>query len=250
MAVKLRLMRMGRRHRPFFRINAVESRVPRDGRIIEKLGHYDPIEKDQEKQVVLNHERVQYWLDKGAIPSDAVSELLLRRGIKHKYAEEKSARCARAKAFARAKGRPFNKAERIAAERAAKGIAEAEEAKAKAEAQAKAKHEAEEKAKAEAQAKAKHEAEEKAKAEAIAKAKDEAVVEKPATKPEAEEKPEPQAKAEAEADAEPQAEGQPVEEKVETEPQTKPKAEEKSRPVRIKKSTKKTEGEDETKAQE
>src|SRR4030042_321261 len=250
MAVKLRLMRMGRRHRPCFRINAVESRVPRDGRIIEKLGHYDPIEKDQEKQVVLTPERVHYVHDKGAIPSDAVSELLLRRGIKHKYAEEKSARCARAKAFARAKGRPFNKAERIAAERAAKGIAEAEEAKAKAEAVAKAKHEAEEKAKAEAQAKAKHEAEEKAKAEAIAKAKDEAVVEKPATKPEAEEKPEPQAKAEAEAEAEPQGEGQPEEEKLEIEPQTKPKAEEKSRPVRIKKSTKKTEGEDETKDQE
>ncbi|MHC4654774.1 MAG: 30S ribosomal protein S16, partial [Planctomycetota bacterium] len=46
MAVKLRLMRLGRRHRPFFRINAIDSRAPRDGRIIEKLGHYDPIEKD------------------------------------------------------------------------------------------------------------------------------------------------------------------------------------------------------------
>ncbi len=53
MAVKLRLMRMGRRHRPFFRINAVDARTPRDGRILEKLGHYDPIEKDPAKQVVL-----------------------------------------------------------------------------------------------------------------------------------------------------------------------------------------------------
>ena len=69
MAVKLRMTRMGRRHRPFFRINAVEARTPRDGRILEKLGHYDPIEKDPAKQVVLNRERTEYWLDKAAIPS-------------------------------------------------------------------------------------------------------------------------------------------------------------------------------------
>ena len=59
MAVKLRMTRMGRRHRPFFRINAIESRAPRDGRVLEKLGHYDPIEKDQAKQVVLNIERIK-----------------------------------------------------------------------------------------------------------------------------------------------------------------------------------------------
>ncbi|HCO95584.1 MAG TPA: 30S ribosomal protein S16, partial [Phycisphaerales bacterium] len=88
MAVKLRMTRIGRRHRPFFRINAVESRTPRDGRILEKLGHYDPIEKDPAKQVVLNRDRVEFWLDKGAIPSDAVSQILLRHGIKHKYAEQ------------------------------------------------------------------------------------------------------------------------------------------------------------------
>jgi small subunit ribosomal protein S16 len=86
MAVKIRLSRMGRRHRPFFRINAIDSRTPRDGQIIEKLGHYDPIEKDKAKQIVLNRERVEYWLGCGAIPSDTVSEILLRAGIKHKYA--------------------------------------------------------------------------------------------------------------------------------------------------------------------
>ena len=79
MAVKIRMTRMGRRHRPFFRINVVESRTPLGGRIIEKLGHYDPIEKDQSKQLVLDIERVQQWLDKGAVPSDAVSEILLRQ---------------------------------------------------------------------------------------------------------------------------------------------------------------------------
>ena len=51
MSVKIRMTRMGRRHRPFFRINAVESTTPRDGRILEKLGHYDPIEKNAEKQI-------------------------------------------------------------------------------------------------------------------------------------------------------------------------------------------------------
>jgi small subunit ribosomal protein S16 len=112
MAVKLRMMRMGRRNRPFFRINAVESRTPRGGRIIEKLGHYDPIEKDIAKQIVLNKERAQYWLDKGAIPSDTVSQILLRQGIKNKCAKERTARRAKAKALARKKGRPFTKAEK------------------------------------------------------------------------------------------------------------------------------------------
>ncbi|MHC4865692.1 MAG: 30S ribosomal protein S16 [Planctomycetota bacterium] len=148
MAVKLRMTRMGRRHRPFFRINAIESRAPRDGRIIEKLGHYDPIEKDPAKQIVLNRERIEYWLGQGAVPSDTVSQILLRAGIKHKYAEQKAARLARAKAIAHAKGKLFTKTERIAAEKAAA----AGEEKAKAEAEEKAKAEAEKKAKAEAKA--------------------------------------------------------------------------------------------------
>ena len=119
MSVKLRLSRMGRRNRPFFRLNAVESRTPRGGRIIEKLGHYDPIEKDIAKQLVLNKERIQYWLDKGAIPSDTVSQILLRQGIKTKYAKERSARRAKARALARKKGLPFNKVEKAAIQKQA-----------------------------------------------------------------------------------------------------------------------------------
>ena len=115
MAVKLRMMRMGRRHRPFFRINAVDLRTPRDGNILEKLGHYDPLVKDKTKQIVLDIEKVKSWLDKGAIPSDTVSELLLRLGIKHKYADEKTTRRTKVRKAARTKGRPFTKAERIAA---------------------------------------------------------------------------------------------------------------------------------------
>ena len=127
MAVKLRMSRMGRRHRPFFRINAVESRTPRDGLILEKLGHYDPIEKDPDKQVVLNRERTKHWLDKGAIPSDAVSQILLRVGIKHKYAEQKAARLVKARAITRTKGKLFTKAQVIAAQKEAEEKAKTEE---------------------------------------------------------------------------------------------------------------------------
>jgi small subunit ribosomal protein S16 len=144
---------MGRRHRPYFRINAVESRTPRDGKVLEQLGRYDPIEKDQAKQVVLDLERVKYWLDKGAIPSETVSQILLRLGIKNKSAEVRTTRRARAKALARAKGRFFTKAEKVAAEKAAKEAAEKVEADAKAQAEAKAKALAEEKRLAEAKAK-------------------------------------------------------------------------------------------------
>jgi len=129
MAVKIRMMRLGRRHRPFFRINAMDGRVPRNGRILEKLGHYDPLEKDKEKQIVLDLERVKHWLEHGAIPSDAVSEILLDHGIKNKHYEAKLKRHAKAKAQVRAKGKLFDKAERIAAAKAL----EAAQAAAKAE---------------------------------------------------------------------------------------------------------------------
>jgi len=135
MAVKLRMMRMGRRNRPYFRINAVESRTPRDGKILEKIGHYDPIEKDPAKQIVLNKERAQHWLDKGAVPSDTVSQILLREGIKNKCAAERTKRRAKARALARKKGRPFTKAERekLAAEKKAPGAEEKAVTKPKAE---------------------------------------------------------------------------------------------------------------------
>src|SRR5437868_2906811 len=84
MSVKLRLKRLGRTNRAFFRLNAIESRAPRDGRVIEELGHYDPIEKDKSKQFVANLDRCRYWLDHGAVPSETVSSLLKKSGIEHK----------------------------------------------------------------------------------------------------------------------------------------------------------------------
>ena|SRR5437762_3226656 len=84
MSVKLRLKRLGRSNRAFFRLNAIESRAPRDGRVIEELGHYDPIERDQSKQFVANLDRCRYWLDKGEVPSETVSSLLKKSGVEHK----------------------------------------------------------------------------------------------------------------------------------------------------------------------
>jgi len=80
-AVKLRLKRLGRRHKSFFRLNAIDSRCPRDGRVIEQLGWYDPNAKEPEKQVSLNRERIEYWLREGAQPSGTVRDLLRRHGI-------------------------------------------------------------------------------------------------------------------------------------------------------------------------
>lgn len=143
MAVKLRLTRMGRRHRPFFRLNAIDAECPRDGRILEKLGHYDPLEKDAEKQIVLKKERIEHWLGLGAVPSETVANILVKNDIKCKWLEELKARRAKAKAIAKAKGKPFDKAQKIAAVKAAEAKATAAaEAKAAKEAKAKAAEEA------------------------------------------------------------------------------------------------------------
>lgn len=84
MSVKIRLKRMGRRHRPFYRVNAISSRNPRDGAVIEELGFYDPVATDEKKKFVVNLDRCRYWLDKGAIPSETVSSFLKRAGVEHK----------------------------------------------------------------------------------------------------------------------------------------------------------------------
>jgi small subunit ribosomal protein S16 len=80
--VRLRMKAMGRRHRPFFRICAMDSRTGRDGVPIEELGHYDPMCADAEKQTVLDKNRVRYWLSVGALPSHKVQVLLNKQGVK------------------------------------------------------------------------------------------------------------------------------------------------------------------------
>jgi small subunit ribosomal protein S16 len=84
MSVKLRLKRMGRTNRAFYRLSAIDSRSPRDGRTIEELGFYDPRAGDLTKQFVAKLDRCKHWLDVGAIPSQTVSSLLKKHGIEHK----------------------------------------------------------------------------------------------------------------------------------------------------------------------
>ena len=79
--VKIRMKSMGRKHRPFFRICAIDSRRPRDGRPIEELGTYDPMILDTEKRYVINKERAEYWISVGAQPSERVWVLLKKIGI-------------------------------------------------------------------------------------------------------------------------------------------------------------------------
>ena len=80
MAVRIRLKRMGRTHRPFYRICAMDARAPRDGRVIEELGYYDPMVRETDARAVLNGERIDYWLGVGAQPSDKVKVLIRKYG--------------------------------------------------------------------------------------------------------------------------------------------------------------------------
>lgn len=79
MAVKIRLARHGAKKRPFYRIVAADSESPRDGRFLEKLGTYNPLQNPA--QVDLNVERVKYWIGQGAEPTDTVKSILKREGI-------------------------------------------------------------------------------------------------------------------------------------------------------------------------
>ncbi|WP_281981021.1 30S ribosomal protein S16 [Thalassorhabdomicrobium marinisediminis] len=85
MAMKLRLARGGSKKRPFYRIVAADSRMPRDGRYVEKLGTYNPLlAKDDENRVRMDMDRVNYWLGEGAQPSDRVSRFLEAAGVLEK----------------------------------------------------------------------------------------------------------------------------------------------------------------------
>jgi small subunit ribosomal protein S16 len=75
---------MGRSNAAFFRLNAIDSRSPRDGRVIEQLGHYNPREKDPAKVFVAKLDRCRHWLDVGAVPSPTVSSMLKKAGLDHK----------------------------------------------------------------------------------------------------------------------------------------------------------------------
>lgn len=88
MAVRIRMKRMGRRHRPFFRICATDARRPRDGRVLEVLGTYDPMVPDTDARVVWNLERLQYWLSVGAQPTEKVKVLIKKYGPNGTHLEQ------------------------------------------------------------------------------------------------------------------------------------------------------------------
>jgi small subunit ribosomal protein S16 len=87
MAMKIRLARGGSKKRPFYAIVATDSRMPRDGRFLEKLGTYNPLlAKDDEKRVVMDMDRVNHWLSQGAQPTDRVARFLESAGARPKTA--------------------------------------------------------------------------------------------------------------------------------------------------------------------
>jgi small subunit ribosomal protein S16 len=74
------MKKLGRRHRPFYRVCAVDTRQARDGRVLEELGTYDPMVSETDARAVLNNERVQYWLGVGARPSEKCGVLIKKYG--------------------------------------------------------------------------------------------------------------------------------------------------------------------------
>lgn len=156
MAVHIRLRRMGKKKRPFYRIVAADSRRARDGRFLEILGTYNPIERPA--VITVKEERLTYWLNEGAEPSHTVGSLLTQIGFTEKYEKAKGGADVSeisVKTTITERKKKTRKVKKAIIAKAQAAEAEAEAAK---------KAEAEKKAAAEAAAKAK--AEEKAAAEA------------------------------------------------------------------------------------
>lgn len=117
MSLKIRLARGGSKHRPYYRIVVADSRSPRDGRFIEKIGAYNPLlGKDDEKRVVLDLDKTREWLAKGALPTDRVARFLGAAGlVKWEHGDNPQ----RGEPGEKAKARVAEREEREAARRAA-----------------------------------------------------------------------------------------------------------------------------------
>ncbi len=79
--VKIRLARVGRRNKAYWRIGAFDAKTRRDGRPLEYLGSYDPHQEKDEDKVTIKRERVEYWLSQGAQPTETVAQLLKKQGV-------------------------------------------------------------------------------------------------------------------------------------------------------------------------
>jgi ribosomal protein S16 len=107
MALKIRLARGGSKKRPYYHVVVADVRAPRDGRFIEKLGHWNPmLGKDDANRVSLNNERIQHWLSHGALPTDRVARFLDEAGLVKREARNNPE-----------KGKPGKKAQERAAEK-------------------------------------------------------------------------------------------------------------------------------------
>ena len=199
MAVKIRLKKLGRTHRPFFRVCAMDARSPRNGRVIEELGTYDPMVPHTDARAILNGERIAHWVSVGAQPTPKVGTLIKKYGKDGTHLEAQAEAIAQ---LSERRQKSIESAKKAAAavempkpeptpEPAAEGAA-AEGAEAKAEGAEEAKTEGAEAAAADAPAK------EEAPAEAKEEKKEEAKAEE---KPEAKEEKKEEAKAEEKADA-------------------------------------------------
>ncbi|SFI11197.1 30S ribosomal protein S16 [Planctomicrobium piriforme] len=89
MAVRIRMKKLGRTHRPFFRICIMDQQSPRNGKAIEEVGTYDPMVRDKSKRVTLKMDRVEHWMSVGAQPSEKVA-VLIRKMKENDWGETKS----------------------------------------------------------------------------------------------------------------------------------------------------------------
>jgi small subunit ribosomal protein S16 len=90
-SVRIRMKKMGRSHQSFFRICAVDKHAPRDGRVLEELGTYDPRVPETDARAIFNAERMDYWLSVGAQPSDNVAVLIKKYGTNGTHAAAQKA---------------------------------------------------------------------------------------------------------------------------------------------------------------
>jgi small subunit ribosomal protein S16 len=126
MSLRIRLSRGGAKKRPFYRIVVSDSRSPRDGRFIEKVGTYNPLlPSDHGERVVLKEERVKYWMDTGAMPTDRVRKLIGLAGVAEMPAPPVQTKKNQPKAKAQERIREAEEKAREAAEAAAAEAAEA-----------------------------------------------------------------------------------------------------------------------------
>jgi len=107
MAVKIRMKKMGRPHRPFFRVCAMDIRSPRDGKVIEELGYYDPMIRDVDARAILKGDRIAYWLSVGAQTSDKCKVLIRKYGENGTHLEAQKSALEKLKAYKHTAPAPY-----------------------------------------------------------------------------------------------------------------------------------------------